>query len=213
MPTARVTWNLGTDPDLAGHRIYFGPTSGNYTDPASPVLAAGAGLTERLITVPVGRMYFAVTAYDLESPSLESGASAEVFADFVGTSPPGVTVSVSPTTVLAGGTVTASWSNIPAPTPTDWIGLYPVAAPDLNGYIEWNYVNGTKNPTVAIASGAFAYPVPSGAPPGLYELRLFSAAQQTNPLAISNPLTVTAATPPPPPTGLHFSRFDLWHER
>ena len=33
-------------------------------------------------------------------------------------------LSVSPTTIAAGGAVTVSWSGIANPTATDWIGLY-----------------------------------------------------------------------------------------
>lgn len=42
----------------------------------------------------------------------------------------GPSLTVSPTTVAPGGTMTATWSGIGAPTPTDWIGLYAQGAAD-----------------------------------------------------------------------------------
>ena len=36
----------------------------------------------------------------------------------------GVTLSMSPTSVAAGGTGTATWAGIPSPTALDWLGLY-----------------------------------------------------------------------------------------
>jgi hypothetical protein len=37
---------------------------------------------------------------------------------------PNVPLSASPTATTPGATITATWNAIPAPTPTDWVGLY-----------------------------------------------------------------------------------------
>ncbi|HEV8307572.1 MAG TPA: S8 family serine peptidase [Methylomirabilota bacterium] len=93
-----------------------------------------------------------------------------------------VTLSVSPTTIAAGGTLTATWSGIATPTTADWLGLYAIGAPD-GGYISYRYTTGA-------ASGSVPFPVPGTLAPGTYELRLFSNGSLTR-LATSNALTVS----------------------
>ena len=93
----------------------------------------------------------------------------------------GVTLSVSPTSVPAGGTVTATWAGIPSPTPTDWLGLYMPGANDT-AYLAWRYTTGA-------ASGAVPFTIPGTIAPGTYELRLFSNNGFTR-LASSNSFTV-----------------------
>ena len=82
-------------------------------------------------------------------------------------------LSVSPTTIPAGGTVTVTWSGIANPTATDWIGLYVPAAAD-SAYIDWIYVSCSKTPGSARASGSCPFTVPSSLAPGAYQLRLFA---------------------------------------
>src|SRR5262249_31766551 len=78
------------------------------------------------------------------------------------------------------------WANVPSPTSTDWIGLYPLSPPTPdNAYLAFAYTTGT-------ASGSVPFPVPLGTAPGSYELRLFSNNGFTR-LATSNSFTVTAA--------------------
>ena len=43
------------------------------------------------------------------------------------------TLTVTPTSVAAGGTVTATFSNISSPTAADWIGLYVQGVADTAG--------------------------------------------------------------------------------
>jgi subtilisin family serine protease len=82
---------------------------------------------------------------------------------------PGLSTSVSgtPTPITAGGTLTASWSNIGAPTATDWIALARVGSATTS-YVTWRYTTGT-------ASGSGPLVVPASAAAGTYELRLFAA--------------------------------------
>src|SRR5262249_3846131 len=97
-------------------------------------------------------------------------------------------LSASPPTVARGPSVTAAWSAIPSPTPTDWIGLYTRGAADT-AYIAWIYVSCSQTPGVAAASGSCPFTIPGSLAPGTYELRLFSNNGYSR-LATSNPLTV-----------------------
>jgi hypothetical protein len=109
-----------------------------------------------------------------------------------GTPPPGPTLTVSPTSVAAGGSVTATWSGITSATPTDWIGLYVPGAAD-SGYLAWVYVSCTHSPGAAQASGSCAFALPNGLTAGSYQLRLLANDGYTR-LATSNTFTVTTTT-------------------
>jgi hypothetical protein len=101
-------------------------------------------------------------------------------------------LSVSPSSVAPGGSVTASWSGIASPTSTDWIGLYASGA--ANGsYLAWMYVSCSQTAGSAKASGSCAFPIPKTVAVGKYELRLFKADSYTR-LATSPTLTVTTTT-------------------
>ena len=91
--------------------------------------------------------------------------------------PQGVTLMVSPTSVAAGGTVTATWAGIASPTATDWLGLYTPGASDT-AFLAWRYTPGT-------ASGNAPFTIPSTLTLGIYELRLLSNNGFTR-LATSN---------------------------
>jgi ELWxxDGT repeat protein len=96
-------------------------------------------------------------------------------------------VSASPATVAAGSPVTATWSNIVSPGPTDWVGLYPASSTPDSGLVAWAYTNGA-------AAGSLNLTVPPGSPPGTtYELRLFSNNSYTR-IATSAPISVVAST-------------------
>jgi hypothetical protein len=99
----------------------------------------------------------------------------------------GQTLTVSPTSVAAGGTVTATWTGIVSPTTTDWIGLYTSGASDTT-YLAWRYTTGT-------ASGNVPFTIPGTIAPGTYQLRLFRNDGFTR-LATSGPLTVTGGPDP-----------------
>jgi hypothetical protein len=98
----------------------------------------------------------------------------------------GPLLSVSPESVAAGGTVTATWSGITAPTPTDWIGLYAPGAAD-NVYLAWSYVSCSQTPGAARAASACPFVIPPGLSPGTYELRLLANNVFTR-LATSSPV-------------------------
>jgi hypothetical protein len=102
------------------------------------------------------------------------------------TAPPQASLSVSPTTITAGGMVTATWSGIAFPTAKDWIGLYQPGAANSPS-ITWRYTTGA-------ASGDVPFTIPSSVAAGTYELRLFANDGYTL-LAVSSAFTVTAPAP------------------
>jgi hypothetical protein len=95
----------------------------------------------------------------------------------------GTSLGASPTSVPAGGSVTATWSTICAPTGADWIGLYLPGAANQPS-LAWRYTTGT-------AGGSASFTIPTTLAPGTYELRLFANNGYTR-LAVSNTFTVTA---------------------
>jgi hypothetical protein len=98
-------------------------------------------------------------------------------------------LTVSPTSVVRGKSVTATWSGIAAPTSTDWIGLYARGAAE-RGYRARMYVSCSTTPGAAKVSGSCAFPIPGTVAAGTYELRLFTANSYTR-LATSNAFSVT----------------------
>ena len=88
--------------------------------------------------------------------------------------------SMSPTSVAAGGTGTATWFGIPAPPP--WTGSGCTRQSSDTAYLAWRYTTGT-------ASGNVPFTIPGTITPGTYELRLWSNNGFTR-LAISNSFTV-----------------------
>jgi len=101
----------------------------------------------------------------------------------------GATLSASPTTVAPGGTITATWSGIAAPTATDWIGLYALGAANT-AYIHWIYVSCSQTAGAPRASGSCPFTVPSTVGAGTYQLRLLANDGFTVVLATSNNFTV-----------------------
>ena len=106
------------------------------------------------------------------------------------------TITVTPTSVLAGGTVTAAFSSVANPSSEDWIGLYVQGTADT-AWKDYFYASScTKTPGTARAAGSCQYSVPASLSGGTYELRLFSNGSWTR-LAVGNTFTVTASNNPP----------------
>jgi hypothetical protein len=104
----------------------------------------------------------------------------------VGTS---TSLNVTPASVSPGDTIMASWSDIPAPVESDWLGLYGPGTPNTE-YLEWVYVSCAKTPGGPRSSGSCAIVVPDALPVGVYELRLL-ANDTFSVLAVSNAFFVT----------------------
>jgi hypothetical protein len=97
------------------------------------------------------------------------------------TAPAQANLSVNSTTVVAGGTVSATWSGIASPSGSDWIGLFAPGAVNT-AYISYRYTTGT-------ASGNVPFTIPGTVGAGTYELRLFSNNGYAR-LATSNSFSV-----------------------
>jgi hypothetical protein len=115
-------------------------------------------------------------------------ATSNAFTVTAGNGSPSLTV--SPSSISAGGTVTASWSGIAAPSLSDWIGLFTPGASDT-AFIEWIYVSCSKTRGSPQAAGACSFIVPASLGSGDYELRLLADDGFTR-LATSNLVTVSS---------------------
>ena len=133
--------------------------------------------------------------YDIEDDVLVAGTlgrGAWLMPDVARGAAQPVTLTASPSSISGGVTVTASWSGIPAPTATDWIGLYRVGAANAD-YIDWLYVSCSQTPGIPRASGSCPFPIPEQLAAGTYELRLLASDSFSN-VAVSNPLTLSTST-------------------
>lgn len=72
--SAEVTfqWRANTEPELAGYYLYYGPSTGKYTN---KLFIAGRLTTNWTVRIS-GRQYFALTA--VYTNAMESGLTAEV---------------------------------------------------------------------------------------------------------------------------------------
>ena len=106
------------------------------------------------------------------------------------------TLTVSPTDLAAGSALSVTWSSIPGPSATDWLGMYKQGETDERNTVEWNYVNSTtctKTTGDGKASGTCSFTLPTNIVTATYELRLYSNNTFTK-LATSNLFTVKGTT-------------------
>lgn len=133
---------------------------------SSKAVAGNGSYRSAAFKATVGGAYRWVLTYggDANNESAATGcADAATAVNLIA----GVKLTASPAVVLSLGSVTATWSGIASPSPTDWIGLYAVGAPD-SAVRAWRYTTGT-------ASGSASLKVPWQTLPGIYEIRLFAA--------------------------------------
>ena len=91
------------------------------------------------------------------------GSAVLTIVDDDSTSP---AITVTPTTIARGSSVTAAWSGIPGPTTSDWMALYVPGTPHTS-YIDWFYVSCTKTQgSSPAASGSCAFPIPASVAAG-----------------------------------------------
>jgi len=102
-----------------------------------------------------------------------------------------INFTANPSVVPAGGTSTATWSQINNPTVGDWIGLYPVGE---GSYVYRWYLNCSQfnPPSQPIASGSCGFTLLSSLTPGNYELRLNNSGIV---IATSNTILVNPPEP------------------
>jgi uncharacterized protein YegP (UPF0339 family) len=123
--------------------------------------------------------------------------SAAVTATVQNEAPAVPTLTVTPSSVVTGGSVTVSWSGIASPTGTDWVGIFSQGAGN-GSYLRWFYTaTCTSSSGAAKASGACPVTMPTTA--GTYELRLFANNGYTV-LATSGPVVVGESSPSPSAT-------------
>jgi 3-keto-disaccharide hydrolase len=166
-----------------------------------------AGLVDTTLTVPAnatsytdsavtaGTVYcYRVEAFNSAGDSVPSNQVCAMAAGAIANS----SISASPATSTPGGTITAAWSGIAAPTTTDWIGLYSPGAADTN-FLGWIYTSCSKTPGTILVSGSCSYSLPTTLSLGNYELRLFTndgftRLAASNSLAVAPTLTVSPTT-------------------
>ena len=141
------------------------------------------------MTIPQG---LPAGAYELRLLAQDGYALLATSATFTVVSLNTLSLSESPTSVVAGASVTATWTGIVSATATDWIGLYP-SDPANATYLAWSYVSCSQHPGAPRVSGSCSFSLPGGLVPGTYELRLFAENGYTR-LATSAPFAVLASS-------------------
>ncbi|MBM2803282.1 MAG: putative Bacterial pre-peptidase C-terminal domain protein [Deltaproteobacteria bacterium] len=97
-----------------------------------------------------------------------------------------ISFTANPSVVPAGGTSTATWTQIANPSVSNWIGLYPVGS---GSYVNWFYLNCSQffQPSTPVASGSCLFGISSSLTPGNYELRLNTYTTITSNTIVVNP--------------------------
>jgi hypothetical protein len=108
----------------------------------------------------------------------------------VGIGVPGThTLTASPTTVPPGTNILVSWTAPTNSSTTDWVGMYPVGAPD-DPPLSRQFTNGAP-------MASFLFTAPSQ--PGQYEFRYF--LNNTFTFAVRSQVVTVTTSGPPPPSG------------
>lgn len=123
----KLSWDPNSETDLAGYNIYWGSTSGNYSNSVD----VGNVTTYQLIGLDEGQSVFAVTAYDINAN--ESDFSDEVCA----------VLDTIPPTAISNLRKSGWWLKWTMPTDPDIIGvslLWGTAPGEYTNSIEIGYV-------------------------------------------------------------------------
>lgn len=100
-----LAWNANSETNLAGYRLYWGPSNRTYT--ASQTVAA-TNTTATVTNLVIGeRYFFAVTAFTVDG--LESDFSDEVDFGFKPAKPANLRIQVS---LQTAATLSGPWSNL-----------------------------------------------------------------------------------------------------
>ncbi|MEW6442104.1 MAG: fibronectin type III domain-containing protein [bacterium] len=73
-----LRWNANAEADLAGYKLYYGERPRSQAPYSQTILIQDRTATARVLTLPAGSYYFALTAFD--SSGNESGFSSETTA-------------------------------------------------------------------------------------------------------------------------------------
>lgn len=81
----KVSWNANTDSDLAGYKVYYGTTSGTYSD----IVNVGNATSYTIPSLSTGKTYYvAVTAYDTSSNESEKSTEMSAYVPVPDTTAP-----------------------------------------------------------------------------------------------------------------------------
>jgi len=184
-----VTWNQEFPSPITDFTAFGGPITGQVCQPPrgcfnapSPGFNVQNGTITGLQGVVLGPLAFA----GFDDPFVEFRGTSFFARDLVNGGTQGGTqmigtLQVTPVTTLdaipasssPGGIVTAAWTGIASPTPTDWVGLFQAGAANTV-FIDWAYVNCSKTPGSPRGSGSCAFVLPGNLALGTYQFRLFS---------------------------------------
>jgi hypothetical protein len=163
-------------------------------DPARWGYTGGAASASPIITAPSTAGFYEVRYFardGFERIATSNTISVLPSPSAVTTAPIAVTVrvvpslTVSPASLTAGGSITVSWSGATGAAVNDWLALLPVGAPSTS------YDSGRAMLTNGAASGSVACPAPAA---GTYEVR-YHVRGTFEVLAVSTPIVVTAPAP------------------
>ncbi|MBI3805610.1 MAG: fibronectin type III domain-containing protein [Nitrospirae bacterium] len=110
---ALLSWNPNTEADLAGYKIYYGPSPGSYGAP----IDVGNQTSYTITGLGTQTYYFAVTAYNTAGG--ESDFSNEVLKSFADTTPP-VLSGITAANITSSSAVLSWTSNETATTQVDY---------------------------------------------------------------------------------------------
>ncbi len=149
-----------TDGSIARVEFYAGSTLLG-TDTTAPYSISWSAAT-------LGTQSITARAYD-NAGAVTASAAVNLTVNAVAT-----TLTAAASSVIAGGSVTVSWSAIANPTSTDWIGLFTPGAA-ATSYLDWIYVSCSTAAVSARASGTCSFQIPATRAAGTYQLRLYAA--------------------------------------
>jgi subtilase family protein len=182
-------FTVGIDVDGNGFPNFFG------TSAAVPHAAGVAALllqNQPTLTPSDVRTVLESTALDMGAAGVDNDAGFGLVQADVALALFSTSLAIDKTSVNSGQIVTVTVTD-GLSDPTDWVGLFPVGAPNT-GHVDWKYLNGTKTAPGAgspTASLAFTMP-PFG---GTFEFRIFArngfARLAMSPSVIVIPATLT----------------------
>lgn len=163
---------------------------------SSGALAVSNGSWSAAVTMSLVSGSYTVKVYEGSTQS-NTLANGTLVVSISTTPPPPSTAQlhVTPTSAAPGTTVSVSWSDIPSPTLSDWIGLYSADSTAYTSYITYRYTTcQTSADSTVRASGTCAFLLPNTLATGNYKFVLFSN-NSYNPLATSETVAVAAGAP------------------